>query len=67
MEKTDMDARELEPCLVDAVLRMEKFVEEVTGQRPTPEELAGAMTKYFVLKEMVEYIQMGWEENLDIS
>ena len=29
MEKTDMDARELEPCLVEAVLRMEKLAELV--------------------------------------
>ncbi|MCG8567414.1 MAG: hypothetical protein MI747_20265 [Desulfobacterales bacterium] len=52
----------LDPQLTAAVDKMSDFVAQITGQAPTAEELARAMTKYFVLKELVEYIQMEREE-----
>ncbi len=48
----------LDRRLIDAVRKIETFVEQTTGERPSPEELAPALTKYFVLKEVKEYIEM---------
>ena len=48
----------LDPRLIEAVHKIIAFVEQTTGERPGPEELAPALTKYFVLKEVKEYIEM---------
>ena len=48
----------LDPRLVAAVRKIETFVEQTTGEPPTVDELAPALTKYFVLKEIKEYIEM---------
>jgi len=48
----------IDPCLIEAITRMETYIEETTGQAPTHEELAQALSKYFVLKEIREFIEM---------
>ena len=40
---------------IDAVRR---YVSEVTGQAPTEAEIARALSRYFVLKEICEHIEM---------
>jgi hypothetical protein len=40
---------------VDAIRRV---VTELTGQAPSDSEIARALTRYFVLKEICEHIEM---------
>ncbi|WDP92269.1 MAG: hypothetical protein HUN04_22115 [Desulfobacter sp.] len=53
---------EITPELEAALNRMEAFVAQATGRAPDPEELAHAMTRYFVLKEIREFIEMARQE-----
>lgn len=53
----------LDPALVEAVRKIEDFVLQATGTRPDPPDLANAMTKYFVLKEILEFVQLEWEKD----
>ncbi len=55
---------DLDPALTAAVGKIESFITQTTGQAPTPEELASAMTRYFVLNEILEFIQMTRKEDL---
>ncbi|THB73203.1 MAG: hypothetical protein D3926_24285 [Desulfobacteraceae bacterium] len=52
----------IDPCLVEAIRNIETFVEETTGLRPGQEEIAQALSKYFVLKEILEFIKMARSE-----
>lgn len=49
------------PEIEAAIGRVEEFVTNATGQAPTPKELADAMTRYFVLKEILDFIKMSRE------
>jgi hypothetical protein len=49
---------ELEGCVRDAVWKIDDFIRTSTGQRATQAEIAAALTRYFVLREIVEFIQM---------
>lgn len=42
----------------EAVATITHYVTEVTGQRPTPPEIARALKRYFVLKEIADHIVM---------
>ncbi|MDD9301250.1 MAG: hypothetical protein HUK40_02460 [Desulfobacter sp.] len=48
----------LHPALVAAVVKIQDFITHTTGCPPTPEELAHAMTKYFVLNEILGFVEM---------
>jgi len=52
----------VEPCLIESIKKIESFVESTAGAKPTQKEIAEALTKYFVLKEIMEFIQLSWEE-----
>jgi hypothetical protein len=41
-----------------AVDVIRRYVSEITGEAPTEAEIAGALTRYFVLKEICEHIEM---------
>jgi len=56
-DKKDMDNK-----LFESIKKMEKYLEASTGQKPTQEEMAKALTRYFVLKEIREFIEMEREE-----
>ena len=51
-----------DPTLDKAMGTIATFVEENTGQAPTPDELARALTRYFVLTEILDFIKMSREE-----
>ncbi len=51
------------PEIEAAVHKMEDFVTDATGQPPSAKELSDAMTRYFVLKEMLEFIKMSRGES----
>lgn len=57
---------EIEDCVKEAIQTMQNFVKEVTGEYPTQEEIAKALKKYFVLKEIADYISLE-RENRDNS
>jgi hypothetical protein len=52
---------ELETCIKAAIETIENFVKETTGKAPTPEEIASALKRYFVLKEIGDHIKMSRE------
>jgi hypothetical protein len=48
--------------LDDALAVVERFVAEVTGRTPTSDEIAAALRRYFVLKEITDHIEMDREQ-----
>ena len=48
-----------------AVSTIQHFIKEVTGKEATQEEIASALTRYFVLNEIKEYIELH-RENPDL-
>ncbi|MFH2092945.1 MAG: hypothetical protein ABIJ31_11335 [Pseudomonadota bacterium] len=52
----------LEPCLIKAIDRIEDYIVQTTGVKPEQEEIAQALTRFFVLKEIGEFIVMSREE-----
>ena len=56
---------EIEPCIAEAIELIEHFIVEVTGQKPTREELARSLKRYFILNEIKD--QVVWQrENPDL-
>jgi len=56
---------EIEDCIVEAIRNIEHFVTEVTGVRPSREELAKSLKRYFILNEIKD--QVVWQrENPDL-
>lgn len=53
----------LDPQITEAVHKIEAFVAKTTGKTPTAGELSEALTRYFVLKEIMEFIVMSRKEN----
>ncbi len=53
----------LEDCMVKAIEKIETYIEQTTGTRPTQQEMADALSRYFVLKEIGDFIQMTRREN----
>ena len=46
------------PVVIDALETVADFIRQVTGQPATPDELADALTRYFVLNEIKDHIEM---------
>lgn len=46
----------MEKCLLDALDTVNKFIAETTGESPTPQEIANALKRYFVLNEIKAHI-----------
>jgi hypothetical protein len=51
-------AEDMEPIIVEAVEKIEAFILQTTGKKPTPKEISGALTRYFVMNEIKEFIVM---------
>ena len=59
----EIDAmRTVATCLTDALDVISSFITETTGQAATPEEIAHALTRYFVLEEIKGHIEMARQE-----
>ena len=52
---------EIERCIVEAVELMEHFIAEVTGKKPSREELARSLRRYFILNELKD--QVVWQRD----
>ena len=48
----------LERCLVDALETVDNFITQTTGQKPTQQEIANALKRYFVLNEIKGHVVM---------
>lgn len=48
----------VEDCLVEALVAVENFILETTGQKPTQQEIANALKRYFVLNEIKGHVVM---------
>ena len=55
--------KNLDPLIAEAIAKIEGFIFQTTGQVPTPGELSSALTRYFVLKEILDFVKMSREEN----
>jgi hypothetical protein len=44
--------------ILRAIGTIQEFIKTVTGQEATPNELAGALTRYFVMNEIKEFIEL---------
>ncbi len=53
----------VETCLTDALDIISDFIAKTTGQTATPEEVADALTRFFVLQEIKDHIEMARREN----
>ena len=51
-------AYEIEDCIRDAVRKIDDFIFSSTGERASQTRIAEALTKYFVLNEILEFIKM---------
>lgn len=64
MEKADsmVADKEFEPCMIEAISALETYITRTTGQKPSQQEMARALSKFFVLKEIREFIEMDRRE-----
>ena len=53
----------VEPCLAEAIDKIKEYMIRSKGIDPAPEEIADALTKFFVLKEIGEFIEMQRQES----
>lgn len=51
-------SRNLDPAIVESIGKIEAFILETTGKAPTAEELSSALTRYFVMKEIADFVKM---------
>jgi hypothetical protein len=48
----------IEECIKEAVRSIDSYITQTTGVQPTQNEIANALGKFFVLKEIVEFIKL---------
>ena len=48
----------LDSTIVEAIRKIENYILETTGKAPTTEELSFALSRYFVMKEIADFVQM---------
>jgi len=53
---------EMEECMIKAFGTIENFIAQSSGIKPEPEEIAAALSKYFVLKEILGFIEMARQD-----
>lgn len=54
-----------ETCMIEAIENLDDYITQTTGKKPEQKELANALSKYFVLKEIREFIEMTRKEDSD--
>lgn len=57
----------VETCLRDALDGISNFITKTTGTEATPEEIADALGRYFVLQEIKGHIEMMRQGNIDLD
>ena len=56
-------SKPLDPAIAEAIEKVQEFILQTTGEAPTPQELSSALTRYFVLKEISDFIEISRLEN----
>ena len=54
-------APHIDDAIIDAIAVIQNYVKEVGGKTPTHPEIARALKRYFVLKEITDHIVMEWD------
>ncbi len=64
MEKDDTmnDSYEIDDCIKEAIRTVDDFIFKTTGKRASQQEIATALTRFFVLKELLDFIKMERED-----
>jgi hypothetical protein len=57
------EAKGVDPLIAEAIEKIESFITRTTGEAPTSGEISYALTRYFVLKEILDFITMLRGEN----
>lgn len=52
------DIQTIDPLIEESIRYLEDYIEQTTGVRASPTEISAALKKYFVLKEIREFIEM---------
>jgi len=53
----------IEPCIKDAIIEIDAYITQTTGVKPTQQEISNALSKFFVLKEILEFVKLERGEN----
>ncbi len=48
----------VENCIKDAIRAIDSYITQTTGVKPTQQEIANALGKFFVLKEILEFVKL---------
>ncbi len=54
---------QIEDCIKDAIAGIDNYIYQTTGIRAEQKEIAKALTKYFVLKEILDFVLLERQEN----
>ncbi|MEE8429882.1 MAG: hypothetical protein V3S16_01385 [Candidatus Desulfatibia sp.] len=52
------EVQQVHKSMLEAIGTIQNFIKEVTGQEATQDEIAQALTRYFVLNEIKEFIEL---------
>ena len=50
--------QQVHESMLEAIGTIQDFIKEVTGQEATQDEIAHALTRYFVLNEIKDFIEL---------
>ncbi len=53
----------IEPCTKNAIAGIDAYITQTTGVKPTQQEISNALSKFFVLKEILEFVKLERGEN----
>ncbi len=59
------NSNQLDAYAVSSFKKIEEYITQTTGIKPSPEDIAEALSKFFVLKEIREFIELSRQENKD--
>ncbi|MBW1754502.1 MAG: hypothetical protein JRJ46_15825 [Deltaproteobacteria bacterium] len=52
------EVQQVHKSMLEAIGTIQDFIKEVTGQEATQDEIAHALTRYFVLNEIKDFIEL---------
>jgi hypothetical protein len=52
------EVQQVHESILEAIGTTQDFIKEVTGQEATQDEIAQALTRYFVLNEIKDFIEL---------
>ncbi|MCP3875575.1 MAG: hypothetical protein GY699_20775 [Desulfobacteraceae bacterium] len=53
----------IENCMKEAIANRDNYIFQTSGIRPEQKEIANALSKYFVLKEILDFVLLERQEN----